>query len=239
MNQNERKLKENKYPGRGIVIGMTPDEKNLVQIYWIMGRSENSRNRIFVMEGDAVKTRAYIESKMTDPSLIIYYPVRHVGNAHIVTNGDQTDTIAEYIRAGKTFEEALLTRSYEPDVPNYTPRISAVTYYDGLSSSYAMSILKTIGNDPHAVKKEFYEYTEFVPGEGRCIHTYAGDGSPLPSFDGEPYVVTIKNDINETAKRYWDMLNEENRVSLLVKHIDISTENATIRIINKFVDQEY
>jgi len=236
MNSNEKKLKENTYPGRGIVVGMTPDSRNLVQIYWIMGRSENSRNRIFVQEGNAVKTKAFIESKMTDPSLIIYYPIRVVNNAHIVTNGDQTDTIADFISAGRTFEEALLTRSYEPDSPNYTPRISAAVYYNGVKSSCAMSILKTIGNDPCAVKREFYQYTKFTPGEGHCIHTYAGDGDPLPSFDGNPYIVTVENDIDVTAKRYWDMLNEENRVSLLVKHIDMTTVSDTIRIINRFVD---
>jgi hypothetical protein len=189
-----------------------------------------------VQEGSDVKTKAFIESKMTDPSLIIYYPLRTLGSMHIVTNGDQTDTIADYIRAGKTFEEALLTRHYEPDAPNFTPRISAVTYYKGESSSFALSILKTVGNDPTAEKKEFYSYLQFVSGEGRCIHTYAGDGNPLPSFDMHPYTVTIDNEIDATAKRYWGMLNEDNRVSLLVKFINKSTGNTTIRIINRFVD---
>jgi len=236
MNANERRLAENTYPGRGIVVGMTPDGKNLVQIYWIMGRSENSRNRIFVREGDAVKTRAFVESKMTDPSLIIYYPVRTVGNVHIVSNGDQTDTIASYISEGRTFEEALLTRQYEPDAPNYTPRISAAIIYNGDSSKFVMSILKTVGNDPAIEKKEFYTYGKFVPGEGRCIHTYMRNGNPLPSFEGEPYKVSLGNDPDVTAKRYWNMLNEDNRVSLLVKYIDVETGSSDIRIINRYVD---
>ena len=236
MNLNEKKLKGNKYPGRGIVVGMTPDGRNMVQIYWIMGRSENSRNRIFVKEGNAVKTKAFIESKMTDPSLIIYYPVRVAGNAHIVSNGDQTDTIAEYIGEGRTFEEALLTRCYEPDAPNFTPRISAVIYFNGQESHFAISILKAMGNNPSEEKKEFYKYAKLAPGEGRCIHTYAGDGNPLPPFEGNPYIVTLGNDIDATAKRYWGMLNPENRVSLLVKYIDTSTGIDTIRIINRFID---
>lgn len=233
---NEQKLAENSYPGRGIVVGMTPDGKNLVQVYWIMGRSTNSRNRIFVQEGENVKTRAYDESKMTDPSLIIYYPLRTMGDVHIVTNGDQTDTISEFIRGGKTFEEALLTRCFEPDMPNCTPRISAVTYYRGENSSFALSILKTVGNDPSVEKKEFYTFAKFVPGEGRCIHTYAGDGDPLPSFDVNPYAVTLENEIDQTAERFWGMLNADNRVSLLVKHVDVAAGNTTIRIINRFVD---
>jgi len=235
-NENENRLAANTYPGRGIVVGMTPDGNNLVQIYWIMGRSENSRNRTFVREGDAVKTRAFIESKMSDPSLIIYYPVRTEGNVHIVTNGDQTDTIAEYIAEGKTFEEALLTRQYEPDAPNYTPRISAAILYNKDRSSYVMSILKTVENSPEVEKKEFYTYNKFIPGEGRCIHTYGRDGNPLPSFEGNPYVVSLENDLDATAKRYWDMLNPDNRVALLVKHIEVSSGNIDIRIINKHTD---
>lgn len=236
MNQNEKNLKENSYPGRGIVIGMTPDGKSLVQVYWIMGRSENSRNRIFVQEGDNVKTKAFIESKMTDPSLIIYYPLRTLGDTHIVTNGDQTDTVADYITKGRTFEEALLTRCFEPDEPNCTPRISGIIYYNGEKSTFALSILKTVGNDPTVENKEFYTYKSFVPGEGRCIHTYAGDGKPLPSFNVHPYAVTVDNDIDGTAERYWSMLNEENRVSMLVKYVDVATGMTTIRIINRYID---
>lgn len=233
MNANEEKLAKNAYPGRGIVVGMTPDLRNLVQVYWIMGRSENSRNRVFVREGDEVKTRAFIESKMTDPSLIIYYPVRTVNNVHIVTNGDQTDTIARYISEGKSFEEALLTRQYEPDAPNYTPRISAAILYKGDSSSFVMSILSTVENNPSEEKKAFFTSRTFTPGEGKCIHTYKGDGNPLPSFEGVPYTVTVGNNIEETARRYWDMLNQENRVALLVKHINVENGNVDIHIINR------
>lgn len=236
MNDNEKMLADNTYPGRGIIIGMTPDKRNLVQIYWIMGRSENSRNRVFVREGDAVKTKAFIESRMSDPSLIIYYPVRTEGNMHIVTNGDQTDTIAEFVVAGRTFEEALLTRQYEPDAPNYTPRISAAILYNKNKPSYVMSILKTVENNPSIEKKEFYTYNEFVGGEGRCIQTYRGDGSPLPSFEGEPYLVSLEDDLNKTAERYWYLLNPDNRVALLVKHIELSSGNVDIRIINKHTD---
>ena len=190
-------------------------------------------NRVFVREGDEVKTRAFIESKMTDPSLIIYYPVRTVNNVHIVTNGDQTDTIARYISEGKSFEEALLTRQYEPDAPNYTPRISAAILYKGDSSSFVMSILTTVGNNPTEEKKAFFTFKNFIPGEGKCIHTYSGDGNPLPSFEGVPYSVTVGNDIEETARRYWDMLNQENRVALLVKHINVENGNVDIHIINR------
>ena len=236
MNVNEKRLAANAYPGRGIVIGMTADASSLVQIYWIMGRSENSRNRIFMREGDDVKTRAFIESKMSDPSLIIYYPVRTAGNVHIVTNGDQTDTIARHILKGKTFEETLLTRQYEPDSPNYTPRISAAILFNGMNSSFKMSILSTVGNSPSEEKKAFFTYNRFVPGEGRCIHTYEGDGNPLPSFDQNPYIVSIGNNPSETVERYWNMLNAENRVALLVKQINIDTGNIDIRIMNRHFD---
>ena len=236
MNVNEKRLAANAYPGRGIVIGMTADASSLVQIYWIMGRSENSRNRIFMREGDDVKTRAFIESKMSDPSLIIYYPVRTAGNVHIVTNGDQTDTIARHILKGKTFEETLLTRQYEPDSPNYTPRISAAILFNGMNSSFKMSILSTVGNSPSEEKKAFFTYNKFVPGEGRCIHTYEGDGNPLPSFDQNPYIVSIGNNPSETVERYWNMLNAENRVALLVKQINIDTGNIDIRIMNRHFD---
>ena len=176
MNANEEKLAKNLTPV-GHSRRYDSDLRNLVQVYWIMGRSENSRNRVFVREGDEVKTRAFIESKMTDPSLIIYYPVRTVNNVHIVTNGDQTDTIARYISEGKSFEEALLTRQYEPDAPNYTPRISAAILYKGDSSSFVMSILSTVENNPSEEKKAFFTSRTFTPGEGKCIHTYKGDES--------------------------------------------------------------
>ncbi len=234
MHENEIRLRENSYPGRGIVIGKTPDGKNLVQVYWIMGRSENSRNRIFVREGDSVKTKAYIESKMTDPSLVIYYPMRTLGNNHIITNGDQTDTIADFLAENKTFEEALLTRQFEPDQPNCTPRISGIIYFDAVHPSFSLSILKTVNNNDKIQNKEFYTYDEFENGIGKCIHTYMGDGNPLPSFDAHPYTVTLENDIGATAEKYWSLLNTDNRVSLLVKFIDAATGAFDIRIINRF-----
>ena len=232
MNQNEIALGKNSYPGRGIIIGMTPDGQHLCQIYWIMGRSENSRNRIFEAVNDGIRTKAYDESKMVDPSLIIYYPAREIGNMYIISNGDQTDTIYEYLKVDKTFEEALLTRQFEPDQPNCTPRISGIIYHNEISS-FSLSILKTVNNDDSVQEKLFYSYDHFTPGEGRCIHTYKEDGKPLPSFEGYPYAVEILNDIDENANKFWDLLNEDNRVSLLVKFIDKDTGNTDIRIINK------
>jgi len=233
MNANELALKANSYPGRGIIIGMSADAKSLVEVYWIMGRSENSRNRIFVADEFGVKTEAFDPAKMTDPSLIIYYPVRTVGDAHIITNGNQTDTIAEYLEAGKTFEEALLTRQFEPDQPNCTPRISGVIYAD--KKSFALSILKTVANDDSVQKKEFYTFDDFTAGEGRCIHTYMGDGTPLPSFDVHPYAVELGSSAEENVEKFWALLNEENRVSLLAKHIDVATGEVTLKIVNRFV----
>jgi len=233
MNQNEMRLKENSYPGRGIVCGMTPDGQNLVQVYWIMGRSENSRNRVFEQVEDGVRTRAYDESKMTDPSLIIYYPMREFGDSHIITNGDQTDTIYNYLKDGRTFEEALLTREFEPDQPNCTPRISGIIYRGG-KPGFALSILKTVDNDDTVQEKKFYTYDCFTAGEGRCIHTYMGDGNPLPSFCVYPYAVELENDLDANAEKFWSLLNEDNRVSLLVKFIDKDTGATQLRIINRY-----
>ena len=229
----EEALKKNIYPGRGIVAGMTPDGRNLVQIYWIMGRSVNSRNRIFLQESKNVRTKAFDESKLTDPSLVIYYPVREYKNCHIVTNGDQTDTIVNFLSEGKTFSEALLTREFEPDIPNCTPRISAMITYEGTNSSLVMSILKTVDNNHETSVHNFYRFSGFTPGYGRCIHTYSGDGEPLPSFQGEPYEVTgLHNEMEKTAEYYWGMLNQENRVAILTKYIDIDTGKTGITIIN-------
>lgn len=233
---SEIKLYANEYPGRGIIIGMTPDGGDFVQIYWIMGRSDNSRNRVFVAEGDSVRTKAHIESKLTDPSLVIYYPVRIFKNAHIVTNGDQTDTICDFMAAGKTFEEALLTRQYEPDPPNCTPRISGVLHYEGEASHYALSILKTVDNNEDIQNKSFYSYSSFTKGMGHCIHTYMGDGNPLPSFEIHPYAVWLENNIEQNVSCFWDALDKENRVSLLVKHINVKTGTSRIQIINRFTD---
>ncbi len=229
---NMEALRANVYPGRGIVIGQTPDGKNLVQVYWIMGRSENSRNRIFVAEGDVVRTAPYDESKVKDPSLIIYNCVRTLGQAHIVSNGNQTDTIYDALAGSETFESALFTREFEPDDPNYTPRISGVVDLDGLHA-YKLSILKTIDNNPAQGVRHFYNYSTPIPGVGHFVATYSGDGNPLPAFDGEPQMVEIAGDIDAVLDCYWTALNDDNRVSLLVKFIDPATGETDVRIANK------
>jgi IMP cyclohydrolase len=226
-------LRANVYPGRGIVIGQTPDAKHLVQVYWIMGRSENSRNRIFVAEGDVVRTAPYDASKVEDPSLIIYNCVRTTGRAHIVSNGNQTDTILEALESGGTFEGALFTREFEPDDPNYTPRISGLIGLDDGLHAYKLSILKTIGNDPARGVRLFYNYAKAIPGIGHFVATYSGDGSPLPAFDGEPQPVEIAGDIDAVLDAYWAALNDDNKVSLLVKFIDPATDETDVRIANK------
>jgi hypothetical protein len=232
--QHIGRLKQNPYPGRGIVIGLTPDGTRMVQVYWIMGRSENSRNRIFVREENGfVRTEAKDPAKLTDPSLIIYYPVRHIGQAHIVTNGDQTDTIFDALASGRTFEQALTSRTFEPDAPNYTPRISGVIDLEDKHCAYKLSILKTNAGNPEQTLRQFFHYEQPVPGFGHCIHTYAGDGNPLPSFEGEPFLVPLYDDIGETAQTYWDMLDADNRISLLVKTIRFDNGQTDMRIINK------
>ena len=230
---NEKKLLNNKYPGRGIVIGLTPDGKNLVQIYWIMGRSENSRNRIFEIEDDSIKTKAFDVEKLEDPSLIIYYPIKIVKDYHIVSNGDQTDTICKYIRNGKTFEEALNTRKFEPDPPNYTPRISGFLDCNPNKSNYALSILKSIDNDQAFCQRSYFYYSNFINGFGHCIHTYEEDGSPIPSFAGEPFILKLQDNINDNAKYFWNLLNLENKVSLLVKYIAVADQKVDFKIVNK------
>lgn len=230
---NEKKLKQNKYPGRGIVIGMSPDGKKYIQVYWIMGRSENSRNRIFKADGEFIKTQAYDEAKMVDPSLIIYYPVKAFENYHIVTNGDQTDTIYDCIKNGKTFEDALVTREFEPDPPNFTPRISGITDLSKEKASYALSILRSINNNSEFCQRNYYYYSSFIAGFGHCIHTYNEDGNPIPSFDKEPYIVKLHNNIDDNADYFWNLLNEDNKVSLLVKYIDKADKTVETKIINK------
>lgn len=230
---NEKRLKQNKYPGRGIVIGMTPDGKNYVQVYWIMGRSENSRNRVFEVEEEFVKTKAFDISKLEDPSLIIYYPVKAFNDFHIVTNGDQTDTVYYYLKAGKTFKEALDTREFEPDPPNYTPRISGYVDCASEKATYGLSILKTIDNNEELSQKNYFYYNKFIKGFGHCIHTYNEDGNPIPSFTGEPYVVKLENDIEKNAEKFWNLLNEDNKVSLLVKYINVNNKKSEFRIVNK------
>ncbi len=232
--QNE--LQNNPYPGRGIVIGKTPDGKFAVTAYFIMGRSVNSRNRIFVEEGEGIRTEAFEPSKLSDPSLIIYAPVRVWRNRTIVTNGDQTDTIYEGLEAGKSFEEALAVREFEPDAPNYTPRISGVMEFAEGQFSYTMSVLKSADGDPACCCRYTFSYDRPLAGEGRFIHTYQGDGDPLPSFAGEPERIGIENeDIDSFAERIWGSLNEENKVSLFVRYIEIETGEYESRIINKNV----
>ncbi|HEY8530590.1 MAG TPA: IMP cyclohydrolase [Paenibacillaceae bacterium] len=236
---NVAALRQNRYPGRGIVIGMTPDGRRMMQVYWIMGRSENSRNRIFVAEPDgSVRTAARDPAKLADPSLIIYYPVRQKGDAHIVTNGDQTDTIAEAIAAGGTFEDALRTRTFEPDAPNYTPRISGIVRLGDPAAAYRLAILKTNLGDPSQTQRHFFTYEQALAGFGHLIHTYAGDGNPLPSFEGEPRLVPLFDDAEETLEFYWRLLDEENRISLLVKTIPLDGGKADIKIRNKQREEE-
>ncbi len=225
-------LAGNAYPGRGIIIGKSADEKYAIMAYFIMGRSSNSRNRVFVEDGEGIRTQAFDPSKLEDPSLIIYAPVRVLGNKTIVTNGDQTDTVYELMDKQQTFEQALRTRSFEPDAPNYTPRISGILHIENGSYNYAMSILKSDQGDPSSCSRYTFAYENPKAGEGRFIHTYMGDGNPLPSFEGEPTLVGIEGDIDSFAKLVWDNLNEENKVSLFVRYIEISTGKYETRIIN-------
>ncbi|MCM1088583.1 MAG: IMP cyclohydrolase [Muribaculaceae bacterium] len=226
-------LSSTTYPGRGIVIGKSKDGKHAVIAYFIMGRSENSRNRVFVTEGEGIRTQAYDPAKMEDPSLVIYAPVRVLGNKTIVTNGDQTDTIYEWMDKQQTFEQSLRTRTFEPDAPNYTPRISGIVHLENGGCNYAMSILKSHQGNPESCSRYTFAYENPVAGEGRYIHTYMGDGNPLPSFEGEPTWVTIDGTIDEFAQTVWNNLNEDNKVSLFVRYIEIATGEYETRIINK------
>jgi IMP cyclohydrolase len=233
INRNMKNLKQNVYPGRGIVLGLTPDGQNLVQVYWIMGRSVNSRNRIFEAENGFVKTKAFDEAKVEDPSLIIYYPARHYQNCHIISNGDQTDTIYEALQNGGSFETALQTRTFEPDAPNFTPRISGIMNLDAPQFAYQLAIIKSVAHNPDYGTHQFFNYRKALAGVGHCIHTYVGDGNPLPSFDGEPYAVRLPNSMDEIATSYWQLLNNENKISLLVKLINVKTQKADMKILNK------
>ena len=225
------RLQETSYPGRGIIIGRTPDNAKVMIGYFIMGRSVNSRNRIFEITEDGIRTKAYDDSKMEDPSLIIYHPVRVLGKETIVTNGDQTDTVRDYLAAGKTFEESLRTREFEPDGPNYTPRISGIVAEDG---SYKMSILKSLDGDPACCCRYFYEYDKPKAGVAHFIHTYQGDGNPLPSFEGEPERIALEwSDAKTFAEVLWENLNEDNKVSLFVRTIDIANGETDTVIINR------
>ena len=222
------------YHGRGIIIGKSADSKKAVTAYFIMGRSENSRNRVFVAEGDAMRTKAFDESKMTDPHLIIYYPVRVLGNKTIVTNGDQTDTIYELMDKQMTFEQALRTREFEDDKPNFTPRISGIIHREGGSMNFAMSILKSAEGDDSSCERFTYAYSNPIAGKAKFIHTYNCDGNPLPSFEGEPKTLELPDtDIDSLADLIWTNLNEDNKVSLFVRYIDLATGETDTRIVNK------
>ncbi|HHZ06103.1 MAG TPA: inosine monophosphate cyclohydrolase [Clostridiales bacterium] len=230
----EEELKSNSYPGRGIILGKSADGVNAVMAYFIMGRSENSRNRVFVEDGNGIRTQAFDESRLSDPSLIIYAPVRVLGNKTIVTNGDQTDTIYEHMNQHETFEQALRSRCFEPDAPNYTPRISGIVKTDFDEFNYALSILKSTNGNPDSCQRYTFTYDTPLNGEGRFIHTYMGDGNPLPSFEGEPKAVELGGeDIDTFAEKLWNALNDDNKVSLFVRYIDLETYEATTKIINK------
>ena len=229
----EKELQGNAYPGRGIIIGKTPDGKKAVTAYFIMGRSEISRNRVFVEEGRGIRTQAFDPSKLTDPSLIIYAPVRVLGNKTIVTNGDQTDTIYEGMDKQLTFEQSLRCREFEPDAPNYTPRISGILHIENGNYSYAMSILKSDNGNPEACNRYTFAYENAIAGEGHFIHTYKCDGNPLPSFEGEPKRIAIMDDMEQFTEMLWNSLNEENKVSLFVRYIDIETGKEETKIVNK------
>ena len=224
------KLASNVYPGRGIVLGVTPNGKYAVAAYFIMGRSVNSRNRVFIQEPDGIRTEAYDPSKMEDPSLIIYHPVREAGCGLIVTNGDQTDTVWEYLAKGESWEAALRTRKFEHDGPNWTPRISGLQAFDG---SYKMSILKSADPEGSACARFFYEYPA-IAGLGHFIHTYVCDGNPvIPTFQGEPERVAMCDDMDAFTDMLWNNLNEDNKISLFVRYTDMENGTYTQKIINK------
>lgn len=222
------------YHGRGIMIGKSPDGKKAVIAYFIMGRSANSRNRVFTIEGDGIRTQAFDESKMEDPHLIIYSPVRVLNNFTVVTNGDQTDTVYDFIKAGKTFEEGLKTREFEDDAPNYTPRISGIVNIENAKMDFKMSILKSAEGDGSSCQRYTYDYSSPLKGFAKFIHTYMRDGAPLASFEGEPKTLALPDEnIDEFAATVWNNLNEQNKVSLFVRYIDIETGDFETRIINK------
>ncbi len=229
----EKELKENSYPGRGIVIGKSADGTKAVAAYFIMGRSENSRNRVFVEDGEGIRTQAFDPAKLEDPSLIIYAPVRVLGNDTIVTNGDQTDTVYDGLKDGLTFEQSLRLREFEPDGPNYTPRISGVMHVENGNYDYSMSILKSNNGNPEQCNRYTFSYENCIAGEGHFIHTYMHDGNPLPSFEGEPKLVAIADDMESFTQMLWNSLNADNKVSLFVRYIDIATGKYETKIINK------
>jgi IMP cyclohydrolase len=226
----------NTYPGRGILFGKSEDGKNAVMAYFIMGRSENSRNRVFVIDGGGLRTAAFDESKMTDPSLIIYNPVRVLGNKTVVTNGSQTDLFYEDLKQGIPFEKTLNKIRFEPDAPNYTPRISGLLEINSNEFTYLLSIAKTFGGDPNSCQRMMFCYNEPVNGTGHLIHTYKSDADPLPSFEGEPLCTEIPSDIDEFTGLLWNSLNEENKVSLFTRFINLETQEVQTKVLNKNTD---
>ncbi len=226
-------LKSNAYPGRGIIIGKSDDGFSAVTAYFIMGRSENSRNRVFTRDGKGIRTEAFDPAKLTDPHLIIYSPVRVLGNKLIVTNGDQTDTIYELMDQQFTFEQALRTREFEDDAPNYTPRISGILRFEEGGFNYAMSILKSANGNPESCQRYTFTYNNPIKGEGHFIHTYMGDGNPLPSFEGEPKLIGVSGNIDEFTDMLWNSLNEDNKVSLFVRYVNLEDGSEETRIVNK------
>lgn len=233
MNTIQDVLSKNEYPGRGIIVGKSADSKYAVVAYWIMGRSENSRNRVFVEDGEGIRTQAFDPSKLTDPHLIIYSPARVLGNRTIVTNGDQTDTIYDGLKNGLTFEQSLRSREFEDDAPNYTPRISSMLEVENGKFNFSMSILKSDDGDGERCNRYTYVYDNPKEGKGRYIHTYMQNGNPLPSFEGEPELVELEGNIDELTDKIWKNLNADNKVSLFVRFIDIATGKAESRILNK------
>ena len=229
----QEELKSSAYHGRGIMLGKSKDAKCAVVAYFIMGRSENSRNRIFVKDGEGIRTQAFDEKKLTDPSLIIYAPVKMLGTKLIVSNGDQTDTIYDGMDSQLTFEQSLRTREFEPDAPNYTPRISGVLHLKEGGCNYALSILKKMSGEGNSCNRYTFAYENVVAGEGHFIHTYQRDENPLPSYEGEPKRIAITENIDELTATLWDSLNAENKVSLFVRYIDIATGKMETHIVNK------
>ena len=226
-------LRDNTYPGRGILLGKSACGNYGVIAYFIMGRSVNSRNRVFVEQNGGIRTQAFDPAKLADPSLIIYAPVRVLGNRTIVTNGDQTDTVYDYLTQGKTFEEALETRTFEPDGPNYTPCISGLVTVEDGNLSYKLSILKSAGGNPDSCQRFTFDYAQPLAGQGHFIHTYRCDGNPIPSFEGEPETVALSGDLDAFGDLVWENLNEDNKVSLFVRYIDLRDGSCRTRIYNK------
>ncbi len=226
-------LRDNTYPGRGILLGKSACGNYGVIAYFIMGRSVNSRNRVFVEQNGGIRTQAFDPAKLADPSLILYAPVRVLGNRTIVTNGDQTDTVYDYLTQGKTFEEALETRTFEPDGPNYTPRISGLVTVEDGNLSYKLSILKSAGGNPDSCQRFTFDYAQPLAGQGHFIHTYRCDGNPIPSFEGEPETVALSGDLDAFGDLVWENLNEDNKVSLFVRYIDLRDGSCRTRIYNK------